>query len=155
MINLDEFVNMSKDKAIDWDGYYSYQCMDLVESYNERVMAAPPFRCNAKELANNPQPAYYEYKINYPWYVPPKGAIAVWSAQVGGGYGHAGIVLTATLMKFTSLDQNWDNIKEAKEVNHTYGNVLGFLVPRAKNPETLYSQLRMELKTVLDRYPAM
>ncbi len=154
-MTVDEFVAQSKDKAVDWDGYYSYQCQDLVERYNELVVNAPRLGGNAKDLINNPQPNYYEYKTNYPWYVPPKGAIAIWNAKVGGGFGHSAIVLTADVMRFTSLDQNWNNIKEAKVVSHTYSNVAGFLVPRVSKVSDRYNALLSELRAVLNKYPQM
>ena len=65
---------------------------------------------------------------NYGDYIPPRGAIAVWQ---GFQYGHVAIVLSAELMSFISIDQNWNGRQELQRVKHNYtdGAPLYFLEP--------------------------
>lgn len=102
--------------------------MDIVEQYNRDVIGAPRLGGNAIDLMRNPQPRFYNYVKNTPLYVPPKGAIAVWNQRLGNGYGHAAIVLTANVVMFTSIDQNYPPGSTVHEQWHNYTNVDGFLV---------------------------
>jgi len=151
-MTLDEFVTKYTGKYLEFDGMYKYQCVDLVQIYNKEVLGVPPLKGNGKEYANNPRPEYYEYKINYPWYVPSRGSIVVWNGNVGGGFGHVGVLLEASLMKFTSLDQNWPTGAPVREVVHNYTNVLGFLVPRRKDLIGIHNALLEDLRYLTNRY---
>lgn len=152
-MNLDDFRFKYTGKPVDFDGYYSYQCMDLVEKYNQEVVGGHPFHCNAKDLAKNPQPDFYEYHANTLIYVAVRGSIAVWNDQMGNGFGHCSIVLGGNLMKFTSFDQNWNNVSSPQVVEHTYKNVAGFLVPRAQGVTSKYNDLVEDLMSLVKKYP--
>src|SRR3990167_6622370 len=106
-MTFDEFIDKYRGQKVEFDGIYEYQCVDLVKMYNKEVIGAPQIMGNAKDYAKNPLPEYYEYMVNHLWYIPQKGAIAVWNGNVGEGNGHVAIVTTASLMKFRSFDQNW------------------------------------------------
>lgn len=135
MLTIEQFEATWQGKFNDFDGALGPQCMDLVEQYNKDVINAPRLFGNAVALANNPQADYYDYIKNTPLYIPPKGAIAVWNKNVGGGNGHCAIVLSANLLTFTSLDQNWPTGTVVHEQLHNYFNVDGFLVAKANRPD--------------------
>jgi hypothetical protein len=134
MQSLDQFEATWNGKPCDFDKAYGYQCMDIVEQYNQDCVNAPRLFGNAVALANNPQSQYYDFVPNSLFYIPPRGAIAVWNNKVGGGDGHAAIVLNASLMTFTSFDQNWPDNTLCHEQSHSYVNVAGFLVAKAARP---------------------
>lgn len=152
MITLDDLKNKYLGKPVDPNNNGDIQCVDLVEAYNAEVIGAPKLGGNAKDLVKNTQPSYYEYVKNTLMYIPPTGAIVIWNERVGGGYGHTGIVLTAGLMTFTSLEQNWLLHKYVEIVNHGYTNVAGFLVPRNSVTTLKYNQLVDELQTLARKY---
>jgi len=151
-MTLAEFVTKYKGQHIEFDGLYLYQCVDLVQLYNKEVIGAPPLKGNAKEYANNPRSDFYEYKINYLWYIPPRGSIAVWGGNLGAGFGHVSVVLEASLTKFTSLDQNWPTGAPVTEVLHIYSNVLGFLVPRSNDVTSIHNALVLDLQRLVGIY---
>lgn len=152
-MTLDEFRAKYLGKRVEFDGVYEYQCVDLTKMYSKEVIGTPQLMGNAIDYVNNPLPDYYEYHTNHLWYIPPRGSIAVWNGNVGGGFGHAAIVLFATLMKFTSLDQNWPTGEVVKEVEHPYSNVVGFLVPRPIDTISRYNELVDEVRKLVAKYP--
>ncbi len=152
-MTIDEFITKYQNQPVEFDGMYEYQCVDLVQQYNKEVIDAPKLSGNAKEYARNPQPSYYEWKVNTPWLVPLRGSIVVWNEKEGNGFGHCAIVLEASLMKFKSLDQNWDKVPRAVVVEHKYTNVLGFLVPRQRNLNDRYNMLVEDLRALMNKYP--
>ena len=151
-MTLSDFINARIGKQVDFDGQYGYQCVDLVEFYNHDVVGAPALGGNAVDLARNPQPNFYSYNANTPFYIPPAGAIAIWNTNLGDGYGHCAIVLNASLMSFVSLDQNWPKGAPVSKVTHNYQNVIGFLVPRVSNPAERYNSLVNDLRTLVGNY---
>lgn len=152
-MTLDEFRTKYLGKQVEFDGVYEYQCVDLTKAYCKEVLETPVIMGNAIDYNKNPLPAHFEYHINHLWYVPPRGAIAVWNNQVGGGFGHVGVVLEASLMKFTSLDQNWPKGAPVSDVQHNYTNVSGFLVKRRTDVLSKYNFLVDDLRTLATRYP--
>lgn len=116
--------------SIDRDGAYGAQCMDLYNDYCEEVIGVTGVGANyAKNIINN-QNVKNNFKIvkNYGDYIPPKGAIAVWQGWV---YGHVAIVLSAELMSFKCIEQNWNGHQYIEEITHDYnsGGSLYFLEP--------------------------
>lgn len=91
-----------KGKWIDEDGWYGAQCVDLILAYCHYLGVAPP-RGNAKEWAYLSLPRGWTRVQNTPTYVPKPGEIVVWT---GGRFGHIGIVLSADVRTFTSMEQN-------------------------------------------------
>ena len=154
-MTLDEFVKKYEGKKIEFDGMYDYQCVDLVQQYNKDVVGAPPMSGNGKDYDRNPRPTHYAYHKNTLWYIPPRGAIAVWSENVGDGFGHVAIVLDASLMSFTSLDQNWPFGGEVQQVKHNYRNVLSFLVPRDNDVVEKYNALVDEIRRISKQFPKL
>jgi len=154
-MTLDEFVTKYKGQKIEFDGKYEFQCVDLTKLYNKEVIAAPTLMGNAIDYLNNPLPAFYEFKTNPLWYIPPRGAIAIWNNKVGGGFGHVAIILSASLLQFRSLDQNWPTGAPVTEVDHVYKDVAGFLVPRAQDILSKYNALVDDLRALSVRYPKL
>lgn len=154
-MTLDEFIAKYKGKQVEADGAYLYQCVDLIKLYCKEVLNTPVIMGNAIDYTKNPQSAHFEYFVNYLWYIPPRGSIAVWNHNVGAGLGHVAIVLNATLMKFISLDQNWPTGAPVTELQHEYKNVAGFLVKRQTDIVTKYNTLVSEMRTVINRYPTI
>ena len=152
-MNLDKFKGVYKGQSIDYDQAFGPQCTDLIKIYNVQVVESPAFTGDAYTYARNPEPNYYDFHKNTPLYIPPKGAIAVWNKNVGYGYGHAAIVLSAGLMSFTSLDQNWRKNTTVQEVHHIYTNVDCFLVPKKPVQEPHYTKLRQDLEALCKKYP--
>lgn len=129
-MTFDEFRVEWLYKRADFDKKYGYQCMDLIEFYNRDVVGAPPLGGDAIDLLRNPQEKFYNYHVNTILYIPPVGAIAIWNGKENNGIGHTAIVITANILYFTSLDQNYPVGNMVVEVKHTYFNVAGFLVAK-------------------------
>jgi len=129
-MTLEEFEAIYYGKRVDFNGQDVGQCVDLVQLYNRDVVKAPRLVGNAKDLANNTQPAFYDYIKNTLFYIPPKGSIAVWNDKVGGGYGHTAIVISANVITFVALGQNWPIGSGVHRETHNYKHIDGFLVPK-------------------------
>lgn len=151
-MTFDEFITKYDGKLVDFDGSYPNQCVDLVEFYNRDVIGAPRLGGNAAELARNPQADFYDKKVNTPFYIPPRGAIAVWNRNVGNGNGHTAIVLEASLLTFRSFDQNWPTGAPCTGVNHNYNNVDCFLVPLNKDGQSKLFLLLRNLQQLINVY---
>ena len=152
-MKLEQFVKKHKGKKVEFDGKYDYQCVDLVQFYQRDVLNGPRFSGNAKDYCRNQHPSHYKLHKNDPWYIPPRGSIAVWNTNVGGGFGHNAVVLGASLMRFTSLDQNWPTGAPVSVVRHTYRHVSCFLIPRGRDLLSTYNGLRQELTQLLTKFP--
>lgn len=94
-------------KGIDTDGWYGFQCKDLVNAYS--IWLGRPFTAgNAEALwrvAQNP------WWTKIPATSAPKtgDVFVMWYSAGGVQYGHTGIVRSAYSTTFKSLDQNWVN----------------------------------------------
>ena len=129
-MTFDEFVKTYNGKAIDYDGGYGVQCVDLIKLYLDKVF-------NIKIGAIGNAEAYwnkynsvsalnqnFERIPNTPLFIPQKGDIAVWGTGLSKN-GHVAIANgEGTTSWFNSYDQNW-NGKEMHLVRHTYKS--GFL----------------------------
>jgi CHAP domain len=131
-MTLDEFVKKWEGQPCDFDGKLGLQCMDLVEQYNKDVIGAPRIYGNANDLKNNASTKFYQYFPNSLTYIPPVGAIACWTNTNGGTVQHGSIVLSANILSFISLDENWPAGSRVHKQLHNYlkPKVAGFLVPR-------------------------
>lgn len=124
-MNFFEFFNKWNGKQVDVDGAYGAQCVDLMRKYCEEVLGvglyALPRVDGAGDLydkvGNNVK--FNRFK-NWPWAVPQQGDIILWKRSTSLPFGHVAIVNTASLMKFTSFDQNWGNDKKCRLVEHNY-----------------------------------
>lgn len=152
-MTLDEFYEKYKGTKVDDDGVFEYQCVDLIKKYAREVVGSPLWTGDPKTYIRNPEPNFYEYRFNSPMYIPPKGAIVIWNGNVGAGHGHVGIIAGAGLLQFSSFDQNWPVGSPAVLVQHSYQNVIGFLIPRKQDIASKYNELRGEIIKILERYP--
>ncbi len=152
---LDQFIAEWNGKQCEFDGKYEYECVDLVQMYNKECIGAPSWTGNAKDYDNNPRPMFYTRQNNTLLYVPPKGAIAVWSSRRGNGNGHVGIVTSANLLNFVSFDQNWSKPHFTQLENHNYTDVVSFLVPREQNIGGVYNALIGDLRNIVNKYPLL
>ena len=134
-MKFNEFVNTYYGKAIDYDGGYGVQCVDLIKLYADKVF-------NLKFGAFGNAHAYYDNytKIpmlyenftriaNTPDFVPQKGDIVVWNTKRSNGNGHIAIATgVGDTKSFHSYDTNWDGKGGAmKDILHDYTNVSGVL----------------------------
>lgn len=139
-MTFDEFVREYNGKAVDYDGGYGVQCVDLIKLYADKVF-------NLKFGKFGDAHAYYDNfeniktlrdnfdKIpNTPKFVPQKGDIIVWNKNRGGGCGHIAICNgIGTTGYFCSYDQNWNGKKAMQLVKHSYSNVYGVLRPKKQS----------------------
>jgi hypothetical protein len=154
-MTLDEFVAGYTNMRPDADGVYGVQCVDLIKIYCIKVLGVPMIKGNAVDYIKNPQPENFEYHKNTPFYIPKKGMIAIWDENVGDGLGHVAIVLSAGLMRFTSLDLNWPKGEKVITVKHTYIFVAGFLNRKNKEYYSIANELLEEITRVEAKYRKM
>src|ERR1044072_2136383 len=99
---------------------------------------------------------YYKYVKNDPSdpkQLPKQGDIIIWSGKLpgSGGYGHTGVVDSATSSGFYSYDQNWGG-RFVHKVHHSWGHVLGWMTPRvAPKPASAPQYYRVRAGDVLSR----
>lgn len=117
---------------IDTDGSYGPQCKDFVNAYiQENWGFTPPG--NAINLIDYNYPSGWQKIQNTPDFLPQPGDIAVWAYGSFAEDGHCGIITSANLSTFTSVDQNWFNASEngskAALVTHNYSGFWGVIRP--------------------------
>lgn len=140
-MNFDEFVKKYNGQAIDYDGGYGVQCVDLIKLYADKVLglkfgAFGNAHAYYDNFENIPMLKNNFVKIkNTPEFIPQKGDIIVWNKKRGGGNGHIAVCNgVGTKNYFYSYDMNWNGIKEMQLIKHTYSNVLGAI--RFKNQKS-------------------
>lgn len=132
---IKDFFNKYNGKALDRDGYYGAQCMDLYNQYQEEVMGVVP---KGAEYAKNVWTTYNKDNFvriaNTPDFVPNLGDVAVWGETPSNRYGHVSICTgKGDINSFESFDQNW-SAAICKYENHNYFNgFLGVLRPKVLN----------------------
>lgn len=152
-MTLDEFIAKYKGKHLNQDGVYGNQCVDLTKAYHKEVIGGEFLAGNAIDYLKNPEPKYYEYKDDHLWYVPPKGAIAIFKATYGGGRGHVGIVISASIMRVVLFEQNSPPGAPCQITEYTYNDIIGYLVPRPQQLDIPYNQLVDDLRRLINKYP--
>lgn len=161
-MDYDGFIARNLGKAIDWDGLYGAQCVDMVAQYcvdNNKPVAY----ANAKDWADNPalQGAFdwIANNPNDPNQLPKRGDIVVFSgAQPGsGGYGHIDIfdmITGADTSTWQGLDQNWGGQYVHFVPNHVWTYVLGWWTPKAATPPNItLPELNQLYNDLLGRAP--
>lgn len=141
-MKFNEYINYRlANGAVDKDGAYGYQCMDLYNDYCEKVLGLTNTGADcAKHILNNANIMNNVTRIdNTPEFVPQKGDIAVWT---GGKYGHVAICLgEGDTNYFKSLDQNWKAQKLTEE-KHNYIDYAPLVFLRPKNQESMQDNLQ-------------
>lgn len=122
-----------RGRGIDVDGFYGFQCMDLVMAYTLWLNNWRPYG-NAKALATQPIPRGWRRIKNTPSFVPQAGDVAIWNRGSFARYGHTGLVKSANARTFKSLDQNWFNANSVngsppRVVSHNYNGFYGVIRP--------------------------
>lgn len=108
---------------IDTDGYYGAQCKDFVNAFTQENFGIT-FPGNACDLIYDALPSCWQRIQNYAEFIPEPGDIAIWGGWNGNPYGHTGIIISANINTFESVDQNWVNSSSngsaAARVTHNY-----------------------------------
>ena len=102
------------------------QCTGLVEVWIDEHKF-PHVYGNAKDLLANADTTRYTVVTNGPNNFPPPGAILVWGASWGGGYGHTAIVVAANGMQVVTFEQNDPGGSPPLVATHSYDGVTGWL----------------------------
>jgi len=132
-----EFVKKYLGKAVDYDGAFGVQCVDLAKLYIDKVIGAKPQAIGDAyayyEKFNNTYLKKYFNRIAYKkGEKPQKGDLVVWGKKYNGKseYGHIAIAAgDATDTTLYTYDTNWGGA-EMKKVKHTYTGLLGYLRPK-------------------------
>lgn len=121
-MKLGEWVDSVWGIAVDVDGTYGAQCVDLVNDYLTRVKGAGRMTGNAIDLPGQTLRGFTwvpNGRLNY----PAPGDVVGWGLPP---FGHVAVCLWASSLHLVTLDQNWDNVRHAAVVVHGYDNVLGW-----------------------------
>ena len=136
--------------ALDWDGSYGAQCVDLIYYYYN-YLGVSVMGGNAKDYAWNALPNGWQRIRYYSGFVPQPGDIFVRTADGfvdGVYYGHIGLVISADAYNFSSMEQNYAGRQYCSSVNRKTSYIEYIIRPDfvktpAQNPW-------MELGTVTD-----
>ena len=135
----DNYIKKSIGKGIDFDGQYGYQCADLSVDYMYYITDKKVRMWgNAKDLINNDFKGLATVYKNTPSFLAKKGDVFVMGANRGGGYGHTGIVVSATLNTITVIEQNWlgggaSFSEVTTKRTHAYDKEMWFIRPKFKS----------------------
>lgn len=130
MQSLKDFIAQYNGKQLDFDGVYSFQCVDLAKAWNQALGYGPRYG-NGKDWINNAGNDYI--RINYtPGAVPQEGDIVSWAGASPANvpYGHVAIASgVGNSSTFQTFDQNWGG-PVCKLNNHSYQSVQGWIRPK-------------------------
>lgn len=134
---FDNFIKKYNGKAVDFDGRYGDQCVDLFRQYCKEVLGLekqPVGVGGAKDFWTNfhRDPALYNnFKLipNTPMFIPRKSDVMIWGRSYGP-YGHIAVITEAGLMTFKAFSQNDPAGTKSHIKKYNYKNVLGVLRPR-------------------------
>jgi hypothetical protein len=158
----DKFVSNYEGKTVGFptNKDYSGECLSLVKHYiQQRYSVYPPASgCNGARcywsVFPNPLGTVLKKVSHKQGVLPQKGWIVVWDGNTGAGFGHIGIVLSATTTNFVSFDQNWGG-RHAHKVTHDYKHVYGYLVPLKEESmisQEEYDKVRLERDANWQKY---
>lgn len=105
-----KWLNNSVGRQYNFDSYAGFQCYDYTNAYFNYMTG---YRLNglfAKNIhTDNKDTLSKVAKVtkNYDSYLPEVGEIVVFDGSYGGGAGHTGVVVKATLTQFQIIEQNW------------------------------------------------
>lgn len=123
---VDRYVNSVNGTAVDIDGAFGAQCVDLVAHYAINVVGAGNIRGNGKDWydAGGASGAFTQISAGQS---AQKGDIACWGSSWGGGYGHVAIVLEDLGGSIRTLTQNPG---PANITNLGKDGLMGYLRPK-------------------------
>lgn len=130
---VDKFYARTNGQRINSCGGILGQCVAGVQSYTNvelGISGCPAFPVSgAKDMFGTRLDAF-DWVRNTPSGVPPRGSIMVWNGNVGGGWGHTGVVVSANVNTFDCYQQN-DPYNSGMHVKtYNYGNVIGWGIPK-------------------------
>lgn len=149
-----KLINSLEGKKIDFDGWYGYQCFDLANEYWDKLFGKRLAGFSAKNIpTSNNFTGDAVVHQNTESFVAKPGDLVVFNGNYGGGHGHVAIVINGNaegkLMKFVSLDQNWQGggwtsggeqggtgWEPATKITHTYDFPQWFIRPKFKAEAT-------------------
>lgn len=128
MYDIEKFIKQVDGKKINTDGADNGQCTAIPHLW-QKLNNWPIVMGNAKDtLAHAPSASYRKVDNSADNY-PPAGAIMVWGSSWGEGYGHTGVVVSATAHTFEAVEQNNGDNGLAHVVSHPhYTGVLGWFI---------------------------
>lgn len=137
-MTFDQFITKYNGKGIDFDGYYGFQCMDLMHQYikdvlgqaDPNILRSPTANLVYKNFPNVGGSSLFAKINNTPTGVPQKGDILFWGTGLGPA-GHVAIYISGDVNKFKSFDQNFPVGSLSHTQAHDYKAMLGWL--RYKN----------------------
>lgn len=140
----DVYLKKLKGYWWDFDGAFGAQCFDLANMYWNHLTGGQLYGYYAKDIpfVNNFDGLATIYE-NTPSLLPQKGDIVVFHKGYGQGCGHLGIVWSANINNFVSLDQNWwggaqnNPCEVAQLITHYYDNPMYFIRPHYKKKASL------------------
>lgn len=154
-MNLDQFIAQKTGIGIDTDGYYGFQCMDLMHEYCRSVLGLADLRilsaASARAVFENFDNVFghemFEKIPNTPTGVPQKGDIMFykdpWGRYLDNGVvkyaGHVDVFVEGNVNNYRAFCQNWITPNTPKGlpgvVNHSnYEGVLGWLRYKGTSP---------------------
>jgi len=144
---LRKFIDKYLGVAVDWDGHFGAQCVDLVRQNWQEVEKIPQPEPTGNDGAiaffnsheNRPiQQRYLDRVVYQPGMMPPPGAVIVFGAVPTNRFGHVGICVDADPKGINLFEQdgtaNSRAIAEGREQKGAfigrwgYDRVLGWLV---------------------------
>lgn len=124
---VDRFFKKYNGVAIDADGAYGAQCVDLTRRYATEVFGAPGIMGNGKDWYSSGANSGFFKQVSANSQ-PQVGDIACWGAAMGGGYGHVAIVLSEDWGNGALLCMS-QNPGPAHQMTITKSGLMGFLRP--------------------------
>lgn len=134
-----DWINSKVGIGIDFDGWYGYQCMDLVVAYMYYITDGKlTLWGNAKDAIDNDLKGYATLHKNTPQFLPKMCDIAVWTTGNFSEFGHIAIVTSANLDTFNAIEQNWNGggltlTEVTTKRKKSYQNVTHFIRPNFKS----------------------
>lgn len=135
MTDVMAFVFKHYNRAVDVDGKFGAQCVDLMRLYITEVLRLPQPApvAGAADLWRAFDLLYYQRITNGPTNYPEPGDIVVWDNRVGA-WGHVAIAVRADSMRLLTYDQNWPTGSLPHIQEHDYHGVLGWFRAREVTP---------------------
>lgn len=153
---LQKFISDWTGKKVPSRGGITGQCVSLSQQWAQvnGVGGTPVFPVPAAKLMVGSRPDAFVWVKNTITGVPPVGAIPVWNGNVGGGYGHTGVVVSANVFTMDVFQQNDPVGSGAHVKRYNYKNVEGWLILKSQaTPVQQANQGATDMITSADRDP--
>ena len=102
------YLKSLEGKALNPDGAYGFQCFDVANQYWLYLFGHTLKGVGAADIPtwNNftGEATVYENTLSF---LAKPGDVVIFNRNYGGGYGHVGVVISATSNSITILEQNW------------------------------------------------